>query len=214
VRWLAATSKAPRRLALLLIAVVAFGAYALSPAIGGSGRLTLQRAKQLFFTKLQANNRFYSKAVADARFLPRQRGEYQFTIDPYQWEGTGRAEEAGFVSFTGTGTDQLTLHEGDLPSRFADKGLRLSGIELCFEPSDATIGHFTIERSGPVTGDPVPNQLTFYDRGEDLDDPECHRFTAPAAPVDGAAVIDLTASVSYDGTGTIAIGRTTALLTP
>ena len=64
-----ATSKGPRRLALLVIAVVAFGAYALSPAIGGPSQLTLKRAKELFFTKLQSNTRFYSKAVADARFL-------------------------------------------------------------------------------------------------------------------------------------------------
>jgi len=197
-----------------VIAVVAFGAYALSPAIGGPSQLTLKRAKELFFTKLQSNTRFYSKAVADARFLPRQRGEYEFTIDPYQWEGPGRIQQPGFVSFTGTGTDQLVLHEGDLPSRFAGKALRLSGIELCIEPSDAAISHFTIERSGPVIGDPVTDPITFYDQGADLSSAACHRFVAPAAGVDGAGVIDLTASITYDGTGTVEIGRTTALFVP
>jgi hypothetical protein len=208
------TSKAPRRLALLLIAVVAFGAYTLSPAIGGSGRLTVQRAKQLFFTKLQANNRFFSKAVADARFLPRQRGEYEFTIDPYEWEGTGRTEEGGFVSFTDVGSDQLTLHEGNLPSRFAGKGLRLSGIEVCFEPDNAAITHFTVERFGPILSDPIPGPVTFYDRDESLSVPECHLFSSPASPVNGAGVIDLTATVTYDGAGSINIGRTTALFIP
>jgi hypothetical protein len=65
-----------------------------------------------------------------------------------------------------------------------------------------------------VIGDPVPNQLTFYDRGEDLSAAACHRFTGPAAPVSGAAVIDLTATVSYGGAGSIEIGRTTAIFTP
>jgi hypothetical protein len=197
-----------------VIAVVAFGAYALSPAIGGPSQLTLKRAKELFFTKLQSNTRFYSKAVADARFLPRQRGEYEFTIDPYEWQGVGRAQHAGFASFTGTGTDQLTLHEGNLPSRFAGKGLRLSGIEVCFDPRDATISHFTIERSGPMIADPVPGALSFYDRDESFTAAACHRFLAPAGPVDGAGVIDLTLSVTYDGTGSIEIGRTTALFAP
>ena len=197
-----------------MIAVVAFGAYALSPAIGGPSQLTLKRAKELFFTKLQSNTRFYSKAVADARFLPRQRGEYEFTIDPYEWQGTGRVAQPGFVSFSGSGTDQMTLHEGNLPSRFAGKGLRLSGIEVCFDPSDATISHFTIERSGPVAADPVPSALTFYNQDESLSDPACQRFLAPAGPVDGAGVIDLTLSVSYDGSGSIEIGRTTALFVP
>jgi hypothetical protein len=209
-----ATSKGPRRLALLVIAVVAFGAYALSPAIGGPSQLTLKRAKELFFTKLQSNTRFYSKAVADARFLPRQRGEYEFTIDPYEWQGIGRVAQPGFVSFSGSGTEQMTLHEGNLPSRFAGKGLRLSGIELCIEPNDASVSHFTIERSGPVTGDPVPDPITFYNQDEDISSAACHRFLAPAAAVDSAGMIDLTASITYDGTGTVEFGRTTAIFVP
>jgi hypothetical protein len=210
-----AKDRAPRRLALLAIAVVAIGAYALSPAIGGPSRLTTKRAKKLFYTKNQVNNRFYSKEIANARFLPRQTGEYSFTIDPFAWEGDGRNEQDGFVRFTDTGLDQtLTVHTGSLPSQFAGKGMRLSAIEVCYELTDATIDRFRVFRSGPVTSDPIPNQLTFLDDGTDQTGSACHRFSAPAAPVGGAAVLDLEATIDYTGAGTVDIGRTTAIFTP
>ena len=209
------TSNAPRWLAILVVAVVAIGAYALSPAIGGPSKLTTRQAKKLFFTKTQSNNRFYSKEVANARFLPQQTGEYSFTIDPYEWDGTGRSEQAGFVRFSAAGLDQaLTLHEGNLPSQFAGKGLRLSAIEVCYELTDATIDRFQVLRSGPVTGDPIPNQLTFLDDAGDYIGNECRRFSAPPAPVDGSAVIDLEATIDYTGAGTVDIGRTSAIFTP
>jgi hypothetical protein len=209
-----AKDRAPRRLALLAIAVVALGAYALSPAIGGPSRLTTKRAKQLFYTKTQSSNHFYTKELANSRFLPRQTGQYVFTIDPYEWEGSGRSEEDGFIRFSSAVDQTLSLHEGDLPSQFAGKGLRLSAIEVCYELSDATIDRFQVFRSGPVTGDPIPNQLTFLDDTSEHTASTCQSFSAPAAPIDGAAVIDLEATIDYTGAGTVDIGRTSAIFTP
>jgi hypothetical protein len=208
-------SHAPRWIALVTIAIVALGAYALSPAIGGPRGLTTKRAKKLFYTKTASDSRYYSKEVANARFLPRQTGEYSFTVDPYEWDGPGRSEQPGFVRFASAALNQsLTLHDGNLPNQFAGKGLRLVAIEICYELSNATLDRVEVLRSGPAIADPIPAPITFLDDPGDYTGNECRRFDAPAATVSSTAVVDVEATIDFSGAGTADIGRTTLFFTP
>lgn len=213
----------PRWLALVAIGAVAIGSYAIAPAIGGPSKLTVKRAKSLFYTKTLSNARYYSKAAADARFLSKQVGETHVTLDPHDWTaGAGAATRSappppngGFVAFADNDAgNELNLHDGSLLSQVVGKGLRLQAIEVCYELDDATITDFTVWRAGPNNGDPVPNQLTFLNDANPRTVSECHRFNGAPTPVGGAAVIDLRVTVGFQGAGEIRIGRTTAIFVP
>ena len=215
-----AKDNAPRWAALVVIAVVALGAYALSPAIGGPARLTTKQAKRLFYTKTESNTRFYTKDVANARFLPRQTGDYSVSLDPWDWgplDG-GDSKEVGFVAINegGPSSQAFDLHEGNLPTEIASKGLRLSSIEVCFELDNATFSGLRVTRSGPVGGDPVPaTPITFLDDQTDTTENTCKLFSAPPAPVNGAATLDLELTVDFGaGPAGIDIGRTNAIFVP
>jgi hypothetical protein len=216
-----AREETPRWLALIAIGAVALGSYAIAPAIGGPPKLTVKRAKVLFYTKTLSNSRYYTKAVADARFVPRQSGEHSVTLDPWEWrEGAGaptKQTQPGFVSFADDEADVvLELHAGSLPSQFAGKGLRLAAIEVCFELTDAEYDRLEVTRAGPIGGDPIPTPITFlvHDPDPNLTAPQCLRVDAPPAPVGGTAILDLELTVDFTAAGTFDIGRTTAIFVP
>jgi hypothetical protein len=220
----------PRWLALVALGAVALGSYAIAPAVGGPGNLTTKKAKRLFYTKKKTHARFYTKnqsnfryftrEVASARFVPRQSGEHAVTLDPYDWApGAGnpvRMPGEGFVSFQDNGPNTgVVLHDGSLPHAFAGKGLRLSAIEVCFEPVNATVDRLQVRRSGPVGGgDPIPTQVTFIDQNLNDSSDQCRKVSSPPAVVGGAAVIDLELTVDFSGAGELRIGRTTAFFVP
>jgi hypothetical protein len=227
--WQRVKQATPRWLALLALGAVALGSYAIAPAVGGPGSLTTKKAKRLFYTKKgtharfytknQSNARYFTRAVANARFVPRQSGEHAVTLDPYDWlrSGSPGNPQPGFARFTALGVNtKLDLHDGSLPSQFAGKGLRLSGIEVCFELNNATVERLQVFRSGPIgSGDPIPSQVTFIDEALDDSADQCRKVTRPPAVVGGAAVLDLKLTVGPTGGGSrIDIGRTTAFFVP
>ena len=219
--WSRAREATPRWLALVAIAAVAIGSYAIAPAIGGPGQLTTKRAKVLFYTKTLSNTRYYTKAAADARYLPKQAGETHVTLDPWDWVvesgAPTRSEEPGHIRFNDNDANNVvTLHDGSVLSQFVGKGLRLQAIEVCYELDNGTsVDTFEVERAGPNNGDPVPAPITFLNDTTDRTVSECHRFNGVATPVGGAAVLDLSLTVDFPGgSGEIRIGRTSAIFVP
>jgi hypothetical protein len=217
--WQKLRQAAPRWLALVVIGAVALGSYLIAPAIGGPPKLTTTKAKQLFYTKNQSNARYYLKSVSDARFLSRQLGEWGVTLDTRDWNSSGAIKDATILGqarfLDSSGEDEITLRAENLPREIAGKELRLSAVEVCFELTHATLTELEVTRTGPTSADPVPSlPITFLDDTTPLTSDECHRFSAPPAPVGGASAIQVTATVSFSGGGEIDIGRTTALFVP
>jgi hypothetical protein len=211
-------------LALVAIGAIAIGSYAIAPAIGGPSKLTTKRAKTLFYTKTLSNQRYYSKAAADARYLPKQSGETHVTLDPWDWDETGSGASrstpappaGGFIAFNENDDDNdFNLHDGSVLSQVVSKGLRLQAIEICYElDSGATVDRLQVWRAGPNNGDPVPTQNLFIDDQTDRTTGECHRFNGAATPVGGGAILDLRLTVDFPAPGEIRIGRTTAIFVP
>jgi hypothetical protein len=208
-------------LALVALGAVALGSYAIAPAVGGPSRLTVNRAKTLFYTKTQSNSRYYSKGASDARYLPKQSGETHITLDPWDWQveagAPTRTENGGYITFADNDNDNVVgLHEGSVLSQVVSKGLRLQAIEICWELDNGAIAdRLEVLRSGPNNGDPVPDtQITFLDDTTDRTVSECHRFNAATTPVGVASVLDLKLTVDFPAPGEIRIGRSEAIFVP
>jgi hypothetical protein len=222
----------PRWIALLGIAVVALGSYALAPAIGGPSGLTKQKAKRLFYTKTQSNGRFaakgtsYSKSESDGRY-PGATGSFRITEHAGGWEmtddGSGTAtlsRNAAVTSITTGGASngiaaQIPL---SLPQTVFGRALRVTGVEICFDtPNSSGVDYLELLGQRATTTDPAAASdiLAIYDPVSDDTGSTC-RTLNPASPVAVNANDQLVvfAAIDITGAGNIDLSRVSLLLQP
>ena len=220
----------PRWVALLVIAVVAVGAYTISPALGG-GPFNAKKAKKLFYTKAKSNARFaakgsaYSKAQSNGRY-PSATGAFRVTEHAGGWDmisdGSASASlsrnaaRTRITSLGSTGISaQLPL---SVPQTVFGRALKVTGAEICFDTANSSeVDYLELLRARDTTSDPAAatDVLAIYDPNPDDTGSTCRTLT-PASPVAVNANDQLVAFAVIDitGVGDIGLTRVSLLLQP
>jgi hypothetical protein len=197
-------------LVLLATATVAAGGYAISPAIGGGGKLlTKKRAKRIFYPRAEADARFapagssysksesetrfaplgssYSKSESDARYLS-PTGDTRLSVDPNHWDeqfGGGLSVQrfSGSVVFSAGGalSNQFANQSLEVPQLQFGIPLRVVAFELCYETANnSTLDEISLRRVTATAAVPVGSPVDLIDDPTNRTDNSCRTYTAPS----------------------------------
>ncbi len=176
------------RFVLLLLAAFALVGFVVSPALGGPGFLTKQKANRLFLkkraadrlflskrsagallSKADAGGLFYSRAEADSRFL-RPEGEIRINAGPTNWvlgptfEGTAPETTYFADALRLRSTTQTTAFPEiapELPVTLYGRATKILGAELCYSANaNAQLQSAFLEIVSESNGPGEPPPLT------------------------------------------------------
>lgn len=221
----------PRVIALVLVGAVAFGSYAIGPAISG-GPLSKKKAKKIFYTKAASEERFldqaegsaqfldpaegdgryytkgasdgryYTKGASDSRFLS-ARGGTTVSVGPSDWNSNVVvSQQPGFYTASNAGGMDIThVANVTLPTRVAGRTLRLASVQICYELTAATLDRLRIQRSAGAAADPVPVPTPLVLDNTDRVNTSECRTYAPAQPASLGAAPVISIDALVDHTG-------------
>lgn len=209
-----------RRKAGLLVVVGAFiiTAAVVSPAVGGPSFLTMTKAKKAFFTKNQANRKFFGPAEGNGRYLPRS-GEISLMIPPADWVPRTDGGDVGSIEHYGSFARMQSRGSGvyeyeaavTLPVLLQGRPVRMKSIELCYDATSGRLDRLVVHKADVTAADPTPSSLSTLVQEDGQSDAACRTF-APTAPVTIDADDSLQIGIGVDaaegaGSGYVEVAR-------
>lgn len=205
------------RLAILVVGVIAVGAYTMGPAIAGV--FTKETAKKFFVTKKGAKKRFarigasYTKAEADSKFAPAS-DEVKIAVPPNLWENATGNDSDFQIAGVSTGAVDITVAAGGASINnvvIAHVPLALSGpatlidVRLCGAMSgDTTLDSVTVRRTQPTEAAPNPAAATIASNDTDIGQgaAACRTVTAPmGTTINATDVLSVIADLDWADSG-------------
>jgi hypothetical protein len=212
--------RAPTRITLLVVVAVVAG-LTVSPALGGPGFLTVQKAKRVFFTKKKTNRLFLRKSAAltqadgDARY-PQRHGTMRVQVGPDNWvqgSNTATVDYAPFLvsmQSTGAANTQRFHASPQLPSEVGGEPVRIESFELCYDATapSAEIDGMALLRQ--TTTGPSDTHDTLATDTTVRNDKACAIVPVASSPALGAnSVVQVLLEVDYSAAGAVRVSRLT-----
>jgi hypothetical protein len=206
------------------VALVAAATYAIAPAVGGSGApLTKKKAKKLFFTRALAELRFLDPAEGDGRYLSRS-AQTRINLAPTGWVFSPATFPNSLTFDYHPSSMEVSGDDGeaffadrplDLPVTLSGQALRLASVEVCFDTIlTSRVTDLNLQHSTHTTG--VPSGSPLVSDPTDRTNNACVTIAPPAPEAIGSNELfdfQLRGDFTADN-GILEVGRVSVTLVP